>query len=932
MYVNFDCDIASRNVFENLINLLTRSAFPVNSQISMTNTLALDGLVAVIQGMAERIEDAPPLLESTSVNLEVYMPFWMMRCDNCSDPRNWVPFVRQMKSIKKKLMIAANHFTQDRKKGFAKFLQEAHLLPEEIDPHSVACLFMYTAGLDKNLIGDFLGNHGELCIQVLHEFVGTFDFRDMCLDTALRIFLETFRLNGESKDSKNIFVDKDAALTISYSLILLNTDQHNVQVRKKMTEEDFIQNNRGINDGNDLPREFLSNLYHSICKNEIRTAPEQGASFPDMMPSLWIDLIHKSKKTAPHITMDNCPYLEVDMFDILAGPTIAAISVVFDDAEDEDIYQLCIDGFLGAAKTAAFYHIEDVMDDLVISFVISQPLESIDLEEFIMTFGEDTKAKMATTTLCTIANRYGDLIRMGWRNILDCILRLHEVSLLSAIVVTDAADDSAVAPDSWHEEKPLTKSFSSAQMPSTVMPRRSPGLIGRFSQFLSFDAEETRPRQPTNEELAAHQHTLETIQQCQIQNIFIESKFLVTDSLLQLSQAIIAAGRSSRETDSPEDEGIAVFCLKFLITVTLNNRDRILLLWKGVYEHISNVQSSVMPSALLQKAVFGLLSICWQLLLYKENLANELLRSLQLILKLDARVADSYCEQITQDIGRLIKANATHIRSQVGWRTVLSLLAITARHSEAGFDALSFIMSNRSHLLPSNFVLCVDAARQFAESHVGQVKRSLHALDLMAGSVDCLVRWAHETHEGPTVEDAAKTSRDIGDMWLRLLQGLRKICSDNREEVRNRALLSLQKCFVVVHEVSFLQNLWLRCFDPVIFAMPDELLGIVQEHTQKNYRDMEGTLMLAMKLLSKVFLLSIDELIRSENLSKLWLDVLSQMEKYMKVKIRGKKNEKLWELLPKLLKNTLLVMKTRCVLVQGNASHCDGLWDSTWYE
>ena len=65
-----------------------------------------------------------------------------------------------------------------------------------------------------------------------------------------------------------------------------------------------------------------------------------------------------------------------------------------------------------------------------------------------------------------------------------------------------------------------------------------------------------------------------------------------------------------------------------LIAITLNNRDRIMLLWQGVYEHIAGiVQSTVMPCALVEKTVFGLLRICQRLLPYKENLADELLRS-----------------------------------------------------------------------------------------------------------------------------------------------------------------------------------------------------------------------------------------------------------------------------------------------------------------
>uniref|UniRef100_A0A803P114 SEC7 domain-containing protein n=1 Tax=Cannabis sativa TaxID=3483 RepID=A0A803P114_CANSA len=948
MYANLDCDITCSNIFEDLANLLSKSAFPVNCPLSSMHILALDGLIAVIQGMAERVSNGSVGSEYTPVNFEEYTPFWMVKCDNYSDPSHWVPFVRRRKYIKRRLMIGADHFNRDPKKGL-EFLQGTHLLPDKLDPQSVACFFRYTAGLDKNLVGDFLGNHDDFCVQVLHEFAWTFDFQDMNLDTALRLFLETFRLPGESQkiqrvleafseryyeQSPLILANKDAALLLSYSLIMLNTDQHNVQVKKKMTEEDFIRNNRHINGGNDLPRDFLIELYHSIIKNEIRTTPEQGAGFPEMTPSRWIDLMHKSKKTAPFIVSDSRAYLDHDMFAIMSGPTIAAISVVFDHAEHEEVYQTCINGFLAVAKISACHHLEDVLDDLVVSLCkFTTLLNPSSVEEPVLAFGDDTKARMATVTVFTIANSYGDYIRTGWRNILDCILRLHKLGLLPARVASDAADESELTADSGHG-KPLTNSLSSAHMPPMGTPRRSSGLMGRFSQLLSLDTEEPRS-QPTEQQLAAHQRTLQTIQKCHIDSIFTESKFLQAESLLQLARALIwAAGRPPKGNSSPEDEDTAVFCLELLIAITLNNRDRIVLLWQGVYDHISNiVQSTVMPCALVEKAVFGLLRICQRLLPYKENLADELLRSLQLVLKLDARVADAYCEQITQEVSRLVKANASHIRSQLGWRTITSLLSITARHpeaSEAGFDALLFIMSDGAHLLPANYVLCVDASRQFAESRVGQAERSVRALDLMAGSVDCLTRWASEAKESMAEEDAVRMSQDIGEMWLRLIQGLRKVCLDQREEVRNHALLSLQKCLIGVDGVHLPHTLWLQCFDMVVFTMLDDLLEIAQGHSQKDYRNMEGTLILAMKLLPKVFLRLLPDLSQLTTFCKLWLGVLSRMEKYIKVKVRGKKSEKLQELVPELLKDTLIVMKTSGVLVQRSALGGDSLWELTW--
>uniref|UniRef100_A0A7N1A1Q1 SEC7 domain-containing protein n=1 Tax=Kalanchoe fedtschenkoi TaxID=63787 RepID=A0A7N1A1Q1_KALFE len=948
MYANLDCDITCSNVFEDLANLLSKSAFPVNSPLSSMHILALDGLIAIIQGMAERVSNGSLGLEHSPVTLEEYTPFWMVKCDNYSDPTHWVPFVRRRKYIKRRLMIGADHFNRDPKKGL-EFLQGTHLLPDKLDPQSVACFFRYTAGLDKNLVGDFLGNHDEFCVQVLHEFAGTFDFQDMNLDTALRLFLETFRLPGESQkiqrvleafseryyeQSPHILANKDAALLLSYSLIMLNTDQHNVQVKKKMTEEDFIRNNRHINGGSDLPREFLSELYYSICKNEIRTIPDAGSGFPEMNPSRWIDLMHKSKKTAPFIVADDRALLDHDMFAIMSGPTIAAISVVFDHAEYEDVFQTCIDGFLAIAKISACHHLEDVLDDLVVSLCkFTTLLNPISVEEPVLAFGDDTKARMATVAVFTIANRYGDYIRTGWRNILDCILRLHKLGLLPARVASDAADDSELSSEPG-QGKPLSSSLSSAHLQSLGTPRRSSGLMGRFSQLLSLDTEEPRS-QPTEQQLAAHQRTLQTIQKCHIDSIFTESKFLQANSLLQLARALIwAAGRPQKGTGSPEDEDTAVFCLELLIAITLNNRDRIVLLWQGVYEHIVNiVQVTVMPCALIEKAVFGLLRICQRLLPYKESLADELLKSLQLVLKLDARVADAYCEQITQEVSRLVKANATHIRSQMGWRIITALLSITSRHPEAsdsGFDALVFIMSDGAHLSPANFVLCVDAARQFAESRVGQAERSLRALDLMASSMVCLLQWAAEAKDVATGEDAAKLSQDIGDIWLRLSQGLRKVCFDQREEVRNHALLSLQRCLTDADDLHFAHTLWLQCFDQVIFTMLDDLLELAQGHSQKDFRNMEGTLLLAMKLLSKVFLQLLLDLPQQTTFCKLWLGILSRMEKYTKVKVRGKRSEKLQELVTELLKNNLVTMKTKGILAPRSALGGDSLWELTW--
>ncbi|VAH73129.1 unnamed protein product [Triticum turgidum subsp. durum] len=945
MYTNMDCDLQCSNVLEDLVNVLSKSAFPEESTLSTLNLLALDGLLAVIQAIAERIGNLPQHCQQPVQELSEYFSFWQLKCENIDDPDQWVRFVNQQKSIKRKLMVGVEHFNSDKRKGF-EYLQAAHLLPEKLDPQSVALFFRYSPGLDKNLLGDYLGNHDEFSIQVLHEFSRTFDFKELNLDAALRLFLETFRLPGESQkiqrileafsdryyeESPDLFVNRDAALVLSYSVILLNTDQHNVRVKNKMSEEDFIRNNRRINGGNDLPRGFLSDLYYSICRNEIKTIPEQGVGCSEMSFSRWADLMFKSKRASAYIACHSYPFLDHDMFLIMARPTVAAISVIFDNVEQEEILTRCIDGFLSVAKLAAFYHLNDVLNDLVVALGKFTIL-SIAFDDPATAFGEDAKARMATEALFTIAATHGDHINRGWRTIVDCILRFHKIGLLPSCLTNGTAGDQ----ESFSASLPSKVSSSSPAAPQVEpirIPKKTYGLMGRFTQLLYLDAEEQR-FQPTEEQLAAQRNASETIKKCQIGTIFTESKFLQADSLLNLARALIqAAGRPQKITSSIDVESNAVICLELIVAVTLNNRDRIVLLWRDVYEHITHiVQSTVMPCNLVEKAVFGLLDICQRLLPYKENLVDDLLRSLQLILKLDARVADAYCESITQKVACLVKDNATHIKSQMGWQTIISLLCVTAHHpdaSDAGFEALVYIMFEGAHLSPANFVLSVEASRQFAQSRLGSAERSIHALNLMAESVNCLARWSHEVKEAGG--EAERMLEGITEMWLRLAQALRKVCTDQREQVRDHALVLLHRC-LVVDGISVPSSAWLMSFD-IVFQLLDELLEIAQNFSPRDYRSMEASLLHAVTLLSKLSLQSLNDLSAHSGFSKLWVEVLDMVEKLMKVKVRGSsRTEKLQEAATELLKNILLAMKASGILSRTRAGGESSLWEATWLQ
>ena len=49
----------------------------------------------------------------------------------------------------------------------------------------------------------------------------------------------------------------DTCYVLAFSIIMLNTSLHNVNVKNKPDIEQFVNMNRGINDGGDLPRDLL---------------------------------------------------------------------------------------------------------------------------------------------------------------------------------------------------------------------------------------------------------------------------------------------------------------------------------------------------------------------------------------------------------------------------------------------------------------------------------------------------------------------------------------------------------------------------------------------------------------------------------------------------------------------------------------------------
>ncbi len=139
-----------------------------------------------------------------------------------------------------------------------------------------------------------------------------------------------------------------------------------------------------------------------------------------------------------------------NIFAILWGPIIAAISVVFDTTDDPALLEKAINGFYVCAAIASHYLFSDVLDNLVVSIYAHEAykcnltITSISLCKFstllappgdnpLITFGRDAKAQQATLAMFKVTRRHADFLHEGWRNVLNCLISLHQMDMLDSL-------------------------------------------------------------------------------------------------------------------------------------------------------------------------------------------------------------------------------------------------------------------------------------------------------------------------------------------------------------------------------------------------------------------------------------------------------------------------------------------------------------------
>ena len=143
--------------------------------------------------------------------------------------------------------------------------------------------------------------------QVLREYANLFAFQGVSFDVALRVYLGRFELPHEAQKIDRILQafarayytsnpdssacpSEDAAYTLAFSVLLLNTDAHhpNLARKLKMTRADFIRNYHRLGTGEsgsaraEVPDVYLGQCYDLFVVDSIRPIEQKPtALLPD---------------------------------------------------------------------------------------------------------------------------------------------------------------------------------------------------------------------------------------------------------------------------------------------------------------------------------------------------------------------------------------------------------------------------------------------------------------------------------------------------------------------------------------------------------------------------------------------------------------------------------------------------------------------------
>lgn len=778
-----------------------------------------------------------------------------------SEPDDPEQFDNQ-KQRKKAYLEGVRQFNIKPKKGVAYFVDHRFIASDE--PRDIALFLLQSDTLDKAAIGEYLGEGHDRNVAIMHEFVDQMNFSATLFTEAMRTFLQAFRLPGEAQKidrfmlkfaeryvlgNPGIFTNADAAYVLAYSTVMLNTDQHSPQVKNRMTVDNFVANNNGIDDGKNLPRELLEQIYHEIQNNEIKLQSEQHAALlagdqtavssgqsgffggrdlnreaymhaskemstktEKLVKSLGKKL--RSEDTATVFHAASHVYHVKSIFDTVWMSILAGLTAPFKEFNDDDVTNLCLEGIKLSIRISCMFELQYAKKSFIRALVQFQTLSNID----------DMKPKnvAAIYIMLDVAVLEGNYLQRSWIDVLTSISQLERLQLIAQGVDQDSIPDVSAA-----------KLVSRNSVEST-----SSGPSG----FFLFAARETTFQTASlkfhNQHLSSDAAYLlnRTELSVAIDRVFTNSAELTGEAIQEfveaLSQVALAEIDSSGQLANPR-----MFSLQKVVDICYYNMSRIRLEWSqlwAVMGEIFNVVGCNKNVAVSFFALDSLRQLSMRFLDIDElshfKFQKEFLKPFEYIFVHND--SNDVKEMVLECINNMMLAKADNIKS--GWKAIFSVFIVAAKEPRESLVTKAYKMAftiNRDYYdevrAQDSFAELVSCFTEFAKNERFQ-KVSLLSLEVLSKLIVQIAKYTIELDQSITIE----RSETLIKLWFPILFGFHDIIMNGELEVRSKTLTQFFEVLLKYGE-HFETDFWILIYHKLLAP----IFGVLSNPWELKYED-----------------------------------------------------------------------------------------------
>ncbi|KAJ8751100.1 hypothetical protein K2173_016281 [Erythroxylum novogranatense] len=727
VYVNYDCDLEAPNLFERMVTTLskiaqgTQSADPNSVALSQATLIKGSSLQCLVNVIKSLVDWEKLCKESLRKNKSIQsLEEYDMAGESADtktredEPNNF----EKVKAHKSTLEAAVLEFNRKPVKGI-EYLISNKLV--ESNPVSIAQFLRNTPSLDKAMVGDYLGQHEEFPLAVMHAYVDSMDFSGMKFDSAIREFLKGFRLPGEAQkidrimekfaerycaNNPGLFKNADTAYVLAYAVIMLNTDAHNPMVWPKMSKSDFVRMNAMNNAEDSAPTNLLEEIYDSIVKEEIKMKDDpvgigkssrrkiEGEERGGLVNILNLAL--PKRKSSNDAKSENEAIIKQTqaifrnqgarrgvfhtvkeikivrpMVEAVGWPLLATFSVTMEEGENKPRVVLCMEGF------KAGIHITHVlgMDTMRYAFLTS-------LIRFTFLHAPKemrSKNVEALRTLLTLCDLEADSLQDTWNAVLECVSRLEFITSTPSIAATVMHGSNQISRDA---------------------------VLQSLRELAGKPAEQ----------------------------VFVNSVKLASDSVVEFFNAL--CGVSAEEL---KQTPARVFSLQKLVEISYYNMARIRMVWARIWSVLANHFISAGSHHDEKIAMYAIDSLRQLGMKYLERaelanftFQNDILKPFVVLMRNSQ--SESIRSLIVDCIVQMIKSKVASIKS--GWRSVFMIFTAAADDDlesivESAFENVEqVILEHFDQVVGDCFMDCVNCLIRFANNKTSH-RISLKAIALL---------------------------------------------------------------------------------------------------------------------------------------------------------------------------------------------------------